>query len=55
MAKKSKASEGYRFTTGVDLADGSRFEVGDAVPDTLTKTEFDALVELDAIERVEAE
>ena len=51
MAKKAKtATADYRFKTGVNLADDSRFEAGDAVPDTLTKEQFDALVELDAIE-----
>ena len=51
MAKKAKtATADYRFKTGVNLADDSRFEAGDAVPDTLTKEQVDVLFELDAIE-----
>lgn len=49
-AKKTEKIDvaGYTFKTGVDLADGRRFEAGDDVPD-LTAKEFEALTELDAI------
>ena len=51
MAKKAKMETmDYRFKKGVNLADDSRFEAGDAVPDTLTKEQVDVLFELDAIE-----
>lgn len=38
------------FKTGVNLADGTRYEAGDAVPADITEKELKALYELDAIE-----
>ncbi len=39
-----------RFTTGVNLADGRRFEEGDKVPADIDKKEYKELVILGAIE-----
>lgn len=46
--KESKAKKKI-FLVGVNLADGTRFEPGDAVPDDLAKSELDALKALGAI------
>ena len=51
MAKtESKTkSDGYVFTTGVNLSDGTRYEKGDAVPEDIPAKDRAALVEMKAI------
>ncbi len=51
MAKKEATD---KFKTGVNLADGRRFEPGDAVPADIAPKELAELKKLDAIEAAEA-
>ncbi|TXH45709.1 MAG: hypothetical protein E6Q97_30950 [Desulfurellales bacterium] len=55
MAKKKESTKergAYVFKVGVNLSDGERFEPGDAVPEDISWTDWDALCALDAVEPV---